>query len=327
MATLTIVFQQYSKELHKTWVFNALVLCFAFLSSLFWLIKLRRSASKRNFPPSPPKLPLIGNLHQLGLLSPRSFLALSDKYGPLLLLHLGQSPTLLASSAEMAQEILKTQDADFANRHIPWPAGQLFYGGENIGFSSYGERWKELRKPCVTALLSWKSVQSSNYIRKEEIADLVMKLRELSFQKEPANLGKMLINIATNIIFRCVLGRKYEEDVGPEFAQVTMEVSDLSLAFSFRDFFPSIGWMDKFTGLDRKVGGTFRKFDQFLDRAIKEQEEMKDESEPSEKKNLIQILLDLWNGGTAGSYLTKKSFKAVIMFILSIRMALSCDID
>ncbi|KAK6920623.1 Cytochrome P450 [Dillenia turbinata] len=190
MATLTIVLQQYWKEMHKTWVFNALVLCFAFLSSLFLLIKLRRSASKRNFPPSPPKLPLIGNLH-------------------------------------------------------------------------------------------W--------------------------------LGQMLINTATNIIFRCVLGRKYEGDVGPEFAQVSVKILDLSLAFSFRDFFPSLGWMDKFTGLDRKVGETFKKLDQFLDRAIKEQEEMKDENKQSEKKNLIQILLDLRNEGTAGSYLTKKSFKGVVM--------------
>ncbi|KAH0777803.1 hypothetical protein KY290_009214 [Solanum tuberosum] len=71
---------------------------------------------KRNVPPGPRPWPIIGNLNLVGSLPHESLHNLSQKYGDLMLLKFGSKPVLIASSPEMAKEILKTHDAIFSSR-------------------------------------------------------------------------------------------------------------------------------------------------------------------------------------------------------------------
>jgi cytochrome P450 len=126
----------------------------------------------------PSQLPIIGNLHQLGTLPHQSLHALSNKYGPLMFLNFGQTPTLVVSSADVAREMLKTRDVAFSNRSKTTAADALFYACTNVGFSPYGEYWRQARKICVLELLSLKKVQSFQYVREEEIKALMKKIHE-----------------------------------------------------------------------------------------------------------------------------------------------------
>ncbi|XP_047266381.1 cytochrome P450 71A1 isoform X2 [Capsicum annuum] len=95
-----------------SWVFIALgawIIALAFLSKKF-------NHPKRKLPPGPRPWPIIGNLNLLGSLPHESLHHLSQKYGDLMLLKFGSKPVLIASSPEMAKEILKTHDAIFASR-------------------------------------------------------------------------------------------------------------------------------------------------------------------------------------------------------------------
>ncbi|PRQ19008.1 putative cytochrome P450 [Rosa chinensis] len=101
-------------NLHKEQ--NMITLSILFLLSVLSLstlilFSISRSGEKLKLPQSPTRLPIIGNLHQLGALPHRSLHALSKKYGLLMLLHLGQTPTLVVSSADMAKEIMETHDS------------------------------------------------------------------------------------------------------------------------------------------------------------------------------------------------------------------------
>ncbi|RWR94930.1 cytochrome P450 71A1-like protein [Cinnamomum micranthum f. kanehirae] len=80
------------------------------------LIIFKRSRSSLNLPPGPPPLPIIGNMHQLGVLSHNSLSSLSKTYGPLMHLRLGSVTTLIISSAELAREVMKYQDLNFCSR-------------------------------------------------------------------------------------------------------------------------------------------------------------------------------------------------------------------
>ncbi|PIN04797.1 Angelicin synthase [Handroanthus impetiginosus] len=79
-------------------IFQVLISLFLLcLITKFWFF---RSSSNKNSPPSPPKQPILGNLHQLGSLAHQNLQSLAKKHGPLMLLHFGSVPTLIVSSAD-----------------------------------------------------------------------------------------------------------------------------------------------------------------------------------------------------------------------------------
>ncbi|KAF5476684.1 hypothetical protein F2P56_003397 [Juglans regia] len=135
------------------------VACIIFLVSLKFFLK-EKPAGKRNsnLPPSPPKLPIIGNLHQLGSMPHLSLKCLAEKFGPIIHLQLGQIPTVVISSAKLAKETMKTHDLALSSRPQFFSAKHILYGCTDIAFSPYGEYWRHVRKICILELLSAKRV-------------------------------------------------------------------------------------------------------------------------------------------------------------------------
>ncbi|KAK6920617.1 Cytochrome P450 [Dillenia turbinata] len=304
-----LVLQQYSVDLQITPWSAPHILCLLFLSLLLLLKTLTR-ASKYNLPPSPLKLPLLGNFHQIGSLPYRSFRALSDRYGPLVLIHEGKVRTLVVSSPEMAREVLRTQDVNFSNRYITRGAGVMLYEGHDILSSPYGQRWMKLRKLCVSELLTQKRVQSFQDIREEILTHVVAKIQQSCLKKEPVNLSIMSTTAANNIACRCILGQRYEGMGGLGFGGPAKKVTKLFVSFSLRELFPYFGWMDRITGFDAKLENIFKLVDGFLDRAIKEHEYMKNDNE---NKVFIEALLNLKKVSVDGADLTQETIKGVLL--------------
>ncbi|XVF08819.1 hypothetical protein REPUB_Repub07fG0036300 [Reevesia pubescens] len=306
-----ILLQQWWQQFKETFVFNPVF--FPLLFSILYLFKLSRSR-KLNFPPSPPKLPIIGNIHQVGKLPHRSFRNLSEKYGPLMLLHMGQTPALVVSSAEIAREILMTHDA-FVERPQIRVVDTLFCGCTDIAFCPYGDYWRQAKKICVLELLTQRRVRMFQLVREQEVSRMVEDIRQLCHSGSAVALGEMFETIANNIISRSVLGRVYErEDGNNGFGELSRRAMDLIGAFCFKDFFPFLGWMDILTGLTSKLETVSSELHDFLDEVIEEHlAMMNDDDDKSDKKDFVGILLHLQMNGMLDIDLTQENLKAILL--------------
>ncbi|XP_028765142.1 cytochrome P450 71A1-like [Neltuma alba] len=286
------------------------------------VLKLTRTRrNKLNLPPSPPGFPFIGNLHQIGTLPHRSLKALSQKYGPLMFLHLGQKPTLVVSSAHMAREITKSHDVVFSDRPQTTAAKIILYGCKDLGFLPYGEEWRLKRKICVLELLSPKRVQFFQFVVREEVADMISKIREACADGDNkgscVNMSDMIVAAANNIVCKCLLGQKFQSADGKRsFGDLAAQISAHTIAFSFGDFFPSLRWMDAVTGLISRMNATFREVDAFFDEVIDQHKAARrneDEDGKSEKKDFVDILQQLQQDGQLDFELTQFDLKATIV--------------
>lgn len=186
-----------------------LIISLFLLPIVVWFMSCtRRSNGKQNLPPSPPRLPYRKP-------SPTGFTPTSittttfSKLWPdLLLLHLGQTPTLVVSSADMVREMIKSNDIVFSNRPETTAPDILLYGCKDVSFSNYGEYWRQLRKVIVLELLSIKRVQQCRFVRNEEVALLVERVRKASLKGDSINLSDIFFGISNNVVSRCVIGKR-----------------------------------------------------------------------------------------------------------------------
>ena len=269
--------------------------------------------------PSPPRVPVIGNLHQLGSLAHRSLQSLSEKYGPVMLFHFGRIPTVIVSSPQAAQEVMKTQDLAFASRPKSSMADGLLYNSHDVAFSPYGEYWRQVRRICVVHLLGLRRVQSYRLVREEEVAAMIDDVRRAASSTQPVNLSKLISTLTYDIICRVAFGRKYHEEEGGEngVREMLSEFTALLGTFPMRDFIPWLGWVDWLRGLDARVRNTSKQIDCLIDRVIEDHLHDKSAGGDAYKDSgdFVDVLLSLDDDKdhSIGSSLGKDSIKALIM--------------
>ncbi|XP_059306175.1 cytochrome P450 71A3-like [Lycium ferocissimum] len=193
------------------------------------------SNTQKKLPPSPRKLPITGNLHQLGSHPHRSLHKLSEKHGPVTLLHLGSKPVLVASSVEASRDIMKTHDLVWSNMPKSSIADGLIYGSKDVTFSPYGEYWRQIRSVIVLHLLSNKRVQSYRHVREEETSNMIDKIRKgCDSSNSVIDLRYFLSCMTNNIISRVAIRRTYNKGESGIDAKATLAVANSTSATFLR---------------------------------------------------------------------------------------------
>ncbi|XP_051123366.1 cytochrome P450 736A117-like [Andrographis paniculata] len=267
------------------------------------------------FPPSPPKLPIIGNLHQIGDMIHRSLAKLSDKHGPLMSLQLGNKPVVVISSAEVAREATKNHDISFSDKPTLIATNKLFYGSKGLIFSPHGDQWRKLRSIFVNNLLHKKMIKSFKTFRDEETESLLQSLDEMSATSTPVNLTAMFKSMANDMICKSAFGKKYRKgEEGAKIMGIIDDMVQLLVTFTAGEYIPWLSWTNRCNGFLAAIDRVSKTKDELLDTRI--QEYIESSSGGSKGNSFADILLSIYRGETPNVSIDFQMLKAVIQDVL-----------
>ncbi|KAK1542157.1 cytochrome P450 [Colletotrichum paranaense] len=111
------------------------------------IFKLRNVGRRpKNYPPGPPTLPLIGNLHQIPpTQSHHQFKKWAKEYGPVYSLILGTKVMIVLSSDQAVKDLLDKRSNIYSSRTDLY-LGNVVSGNLRVVMMQYGETWRMIRK-------------------------------------------------------------------------------------------------------------------------------------------------------------------------------------
>uniref|UniRef100_A0A0D9VDS7 Cytochrome P450 n=1 Tax=Leersia perrieri TaxID=77586 RepID=A0A0D9VDS7_9ORYZ len=281
---------------------------------LLQIIKVIRPKQQQTPPPPPGpwSLPVIGSMHHLiGVLPHHALRRLAAAHGPLMMLRLGATPLVVVSSREVAREVLKTHDANFATRPRLLAGEVVLYGCADILFSPSGEYWRKLRQLCSAELLGPKRVLSFRHIREQEMASRVEGIRAAG-PLTPVDVGALFYDLAISIISCASFGKK-QRNADEYLAAVKTGVS-LASGFKIPDLFPKLqAVLAAVTGMRETLEDVHKTIDSTLEEVIEERRGKREDKGKcgiaSNEENFVDVLIGL---NEKGGHLREDSIKAVI---------------
>ncbi|RWV96492.1 hypothetical protein GW17_00040786 [Ensete ventricosum] len=299
-------------HLHLTHPFLLLLLPMLLCVLLLFLRRQRTAASttKLPLPPSPSRIPILGNLHQLGSLPHRTLRAMAARHGPIMLLQLGEVPALVVSTVDMAREVMKEQDHIFGSRPSLKVPNMLLRDGRDVAFAPYGNYWRQVKKVSLLHLLSAKMVRSFRSVRQEQVARMTDEISR-ACSSGPVDVTEALKSLANHIVSRITLGSSSKQETwGRQIADVLGEASTLMGAFHAADYFPSLPWLSRFSGLEERVKRVLDVVDPILDEIIEKHRRRSREDE--RETDFIDILLSLQEDPEMKRLISNESIKAIV---------------
>jgi len=277
--------------MEKVLVAVAVVVVSVILSKLIKCLLVTKP-KKLKLPPGPWTLPLIGSLHHLisNPLPHRAMRDLAHKHGPLMMLWLGELPTVVVSSPEAAQAITKTHDITFADRHRNSSLGILSFNGCLV-FGSYGEKWRQLRKLCMLQLMSTARVHSFQRIREEEVGRFMQSLATSAAAGTVVDLSKMISSFVNDTFLRESIGSrcKYQDEYLDALGTAIGMITELSVA----NIFPSSRLLQNLSTAPRRAMACRNRMTRIVGQIIRETKEAMDRADKTSNESFISVLLKM----------------------------------
>ncbi|CAN0923811.1 Desmethyl-deoxy-podophyllotoxin synthase [Linum grandiflorum] len=229
--------------------------------------------SRKPLPPGPPKLPIIGNLHNMiGSLPHQALRDLAIQYGPLIHLQLGEISAAVVSN---------------------------------------GDYWKQMKRISLTELLGPRKVKSFRAIREAEVSNLIESVRNVSISSNKGvNITEMVMNLTNAITCKTAFG--YQCTDQDEFISLTKEAVSAAAGFGITDVYPSLEFLQGITGVKNKLLRLRNGLDRIFDKIIKEHKESVSEFEDDDEEDLMDVMLRIQGSGGLKCPITSTNIKAVL---------------
>uniref|UniRef100_A0A0D9WSG9 Cytochrome P450 n=1 Tax=Leersia perrieri TaxID=77586 RepID=A0A0D9WSG9_9ORYZ len=287
------------------------------LVSLFVVLlsKRRRSPEALRLPPGPWQLPVLGSLHHLaGQLPHRVMRDLARRYGPVMMLRLGEVPTVVVSSRDAAREVMKTHDSAFATRPLS-ATMRVLTKGRDIALAPYGDYWRQVRRIAAMELLSARRVLSFRPIREGEVAAMLRAVEDAAAHRRAVDMQAVLSALVSDTTTRAVMGDRWKDrDV---FLREHDRALQLSAGFNLPDLWPSSRLAGCLSGVVREAEKCRDKVFGILDGVIDQHLQKAESGADVDGEDLIDVLLRIRKEGGLQFPLDMDAIKAIIFGIFA----------
>ncbi|PIG82110.1 hypothetical protein AARAC_000037 [Aspergillus arachidicola] len=125
-------------------MYSSVILLIALILGYGLSVFIKRN--RLSLPPGPPRLPLIGNLHQSAKEEPwKRYQEWHEAYGPIISLKYGQKTLIVLGNHQVTRDLLDKRSSLYSSRPQMLVADRVTKG-LHIGLLPYGERWKTHRR-------------------------------------------------------------------------------------------------------------------------------------------------------------------------------------
>ncbi|XP_071981266.1 cytochrome P450 2G1-like [Engystomops pustulosus] len=269
-----------------TWM-GILILLFLFIYSTW-----ENFYRKRNLPPGPTPLPLIGTLLHItrGRLV-ESLMKLWDQYGSVYTLYFGSRPVVVLCGYEAVKEALIDRGEEFGARG-PVPVLEKFTQGYGISLSN-GQRWKLIRTFTVRTLKSFGfGKKSIEWKIQTEVQCIMDEFRKLNGR--PFDPHKKLMDAFSNVLCSVIFGDRFEykDERFIKFLRIAEESFQLSSSTwgQLQSMLPSV--MNYVPGPHHRLISISEELGEFIHERVKASQETLDPSSPRHFIDSFLIKMD-----------------------------------
>ncbi|GMJ07396.1 cytochrome P450, family 76, subfamily C, polypeptide 4 [Hibiscus trionum] len=289
-----------------------------FLFPAFNSFRNGRKLSGGKLPPGPRRLPILGNLLDLGDKPHRSLAKLAQIHGPVMSLQLGSLFTVVVSSETTAKEVLQKQDLVFCNRTVVDAVRASQFNEFGLSFIPVSPIWRSLRKVCVIHLFSTLKLDANQYLRREKIEELIGNVRKSSLKCEAINVGQAAfdatINLLSNTIFSMDLVDPNSSHA-QEFRKTVWDIAHDAGIPNLADYFPLLTKIDP-QGIRRRMTVYFDKLLTLFGNLFDERSESRKSMDSSGSSNdVLDTLIDIIEDGIEELDRTQIIYLLLILFV------------
>ncbi|KAG8071152.1 hypothetical protein GUJ93_ZPchr0006g43948 [Zizania palustris] len=230
----------------------------------------------------------------------------------------GEVPVVVVSTVEGAQEILKNQDLNFAERHVNSTIAVISFDATDMFFSPYNERWRQLRKLSMQELLTTARVRSFQAIREQEVARLMRDLAVSADAGAAVNLSSSVGNLINDIVMLCSVGSRcrYREEFLEALETAKQQLTWITVA----DLFPSSKLARMVGNAPRTALASRQRMERIIEQIIQERKDDMDSGgdvDAAGKESFVNVLLRLQKEGGTPISITNETIVGLLFDIFS----------